>query len=52
MKIALLEFSLLVFVATVFKSRSVGWMDYVVGMEGKSKAYNDIVGIRSEADDV
>jgi hypothetical protein len=32
-KIALLEFSLLVFIATVFKCRRIGWMDYVVVME-------------------
>jgi len=51
-KIALLEFSLLVFVATAFKCRRIGWMDYVVGMEGNSKAYSDMAGISSEADGV
>ena len=30
-KIALLEFSLLVFVSADFKWSRVGWMDYVVG---------------------
>jgi len=51
-KIALLEFSLLIFVATVFKCRRIGWMDYVDGREENSKAYSDMAGICLEVDGV
>ena len=52
METASLEFSLLVFVASVIKCREIGWMDYVAGMEEKSKAYSDVAGIRSKAEGI